>query len=186
MAKASLSRIALLLLGLPFLALAWIDLPIRSLRSTSLAPVMKGFNIQKLSGKWYPVLTISPDPTPKATRACIIEPQSNGNAFMMVEIPVNGACKLRKVLLSKNRFWNSIFSTLEGKAFIIDTDYETYFFAYFTKADGFLLQLYAKSKTVSEEVRQKFLDIVNRSGLPTQHYQALREEDLCTSPPANG
>ncbi|XP_060613729.2 epididymal secretory protein 4-like [Anolis sagrei] len=160
------SQIALVLFTLCFLTVA------------SDVPVMKNIDINKMAGKWYPVRTATPESSPRPIHAFTLETTGSGGITMNIEIPQKGACTMKKVALTNVS--PGVFTSPEGKATVMDTDYKSYFFAELSKDNTRILVLYARKKKVDKKVKKKFRGIVKNSGLKTAHRLKLRKEDMCS------
>ncbi|XP_067328337.1 beta-lactoglobulin-like [Anolis sagrei] len=169
MAKASLHPLALLLLGLPFLAFA------------DDVPVMTDVDVTKLAGKWYPVKTIQAASDPVEIHAFTLEPTADGGIVTNLEIPQDGACTVKKAISTKKS--PGVFTSSDGEATVIDTDYKTYLFAHLSNSKVRILVLYGREKKVPKEIKKKFKALVKKVGMkPARRLKVRKKEGLKEGP----
>nr|XP_060613678.1 epididymal secretory protein 4-like [Anolis sagrei ordinatus] len=163
MAKASLHPLALLLLGLPFLAFA------------EDVPVMTDVDVTKLAGKWYPVKTMKAGSDPIEIYAFTLEPTADGSIITNVEIPKDGVCTIKKTTGTKKS--PGVFTSSDGEATIMDTDYKTYLFTHLSTGNLRVLELYGRKKKVPKKIKKKFKALVKKVGLKPARRLKVRKKD---------
>ncbi|XP_042333755.1 epididymal secretory protein 4-like [Sceloporus undulatus] len=162
------------------LTLAWLC----SVGADTNVPVVENLDVQKLAGKWYPIITAKREFMPRPNYAYTIEPSENGDILLKVEIPRFGTCKIQKVVL--HTVSPSVFSMDEGLTTIriVDTDYDTYLIIHFTSEKLVYLNLQGRQKDVLDHVKRKFMAFVEKLEFNPERLFYRHDMDLCTDPPA--
>ncbi|XP_008122465.1 beta-lactoglobulin-2 [Anolis carolinensis] len=144
---------------------------------TSEIPVKKDIDIKKMAGKWYPVRSATSEDQPRALHGFALEPTASGGFAMKLEIPQKGSCSVKNLDLTQVS--PGVFTSPEGKATVMDTDYTTYMFVELSKDTTRILVYYAREKKVDKKIKKKFRSIVKKAGMKTAKRLIPRKEDMC-------
>ncbi|KAJ7308099.1 hypothetical protein JRQ81_008606 [Phrynocephalus forsythii] len=146
-------------------------------------PVHPSLDVQKVSGKWYPVRTAKGDPAERPYKAFTLEPFGKRDLILNVEIPQGNTCLVKKIVFNNVR--PGVFRSEDGTTtiHIVDTDYDTYQITHYVSGNLILLHLNGREKKLPSSMQQKFLAWVKKLKFNPEWLFDLREEDLCTTSP---
>nr|XP_060613734.1 beta-lactoglobulin-like [Anolis sagrei ordinatus] len=132
-----------------------------------------------LAGKWYPVETIKAGSDQMEKHAFTLKPTADGGIVIKVEIPLDGACTVIKVIATKKS--PGVFASSDGETTIMDTDYKTYLFTHISTAGLHILELYGRKKEVPKAIKKKFNTFVKKMGMKASRWKVWKKA-FCKSP----
>ncbi|XP_053227487.1 major urinary protein-like [Podarcis raffonei] len=142
-------------------------------------PMMPDLDLKKLTGKWFPIATVQYDKQTREVYGYLMEPKQNGELVLKIDVPKNGDCRRKKVVLYPIK--RAEFDTEDEKTTvrIVDTDYETYHIIHFLMEHMGMLQLYGREQTVADEVKEKFKTLATDLQFDPDAIAYVSENNLC-------
>ncbi|XP_077161261.1 epididymal secretory protein 4-like [Paroedura picta] len=151
------------------------------LHTQATMPVQTNFRFKKMAGMWYPIATTKAVPPERAVYTYTMQPLSNGDLVLKVDMPLGATCRRKRVVLHTIRVGE--FTTADDRTtvHIVETDYDNYHVILFTKEGERDLFLYARKEEVSDEVKEKFKNCVRELSLDPEAIIYLPKASPCPS-----